>query len=60
MALFSDKELLKAMEDATKEKLRKGGIHSVRVNITGSVKSPVINFHGLASDVERAKKIIAG
>lgn len=60
MALFSDSELLKAMEDAVKEKLRKNGLSRVRVSVTGSVRSPQVKLDAdNEDDLKRAQELIA-
>lgn len=59
MALFSDRELLKAMEDAVKEKLRSNGLSNVRVTVTGSVSHPQIKLDANnEADLTRAQKLI--
>jgi hypothetical protein len=60
MALFSDREMLKAMEDAVKDKLRKNGLSRVRVSVTGSARSPQVKLDAdNEDDLQRAQKIIA-
>jgi hypothetical protein len=60
MALFSDKELLKGMEDATKEKLRKNGLSRVRVTVISTVSRPQIKLDAdNEEDMEKAKKLLA-
>jgi len=59
MALFSDKELLKAMEDAAKEKLRKNGLSQVKVSVIGSAQSPQIKLDAdNDDDLKRAQKVL--
>jgi hypothetical protein len=58
MALFSEREQLKAMEDTVKETLRKNGLSRVRVSVTGSVSHPQIKLDGDEADVKRAQKLL--
>lgn len=59
MALFSDREIMKAMEDAVKVKLRKNGLSRVRVSMTGSASNPKFQLDAdNEDDLKRAQELL--
>jgi hypothetical protein len=59
MSLFSDREILDAIRDAAKEKLRKNGLSRVRVKVTGSANNPKMELDADdEADLGKAKNLL--
>jgi len=59
MSLFNDREILAAIEEAAREKLRKHGLSRVRVKVTGTANNPKMDVSAdNEEDAEKAKRLL--